>query len=223
MHPSIEEEVHAKPVKKKNPCKAKDVTVPDNHYSKVDHGDIGFLPPIPNSGGNEVLAKPVRKRAPRIKKLEILHDSQCLETPLPQSIYPLPPNNEDGCQVHVTPMDLNVHPSIEEEVHAKHVKTKIPCKANDVTVPDNHCSKLDHGDIGFLPPIPNSGGNEVLAKPVRKRAPTKKKLQIPHDSQCLGTPLQESCGFTGTPRNMNLPDLNKPPSARMSPKHTSIL
>ena len=120
-------------------------------------------------------------------------------------------------------MDLNVHPSIEEKMHAKPIKKKNPCKAKDVTVPGNHCSKLNHGDIGFLPPIPNSGGNEVFAKPVRKRAPRKKKLEISHDSQCLETPLQESCGFTGTPKNMDLPNLNKLASARMSPKNTSIL
>ena len=114
VHPSIEEEVHVKLVKKKIPCKVKDVTVPDNHCFKLDHGDIGFLPPVPNSGSNEVLVKPVRKKAPKKKKLEFPHDSQCLGTPFSQSIYPLPSNNEDGCQVHVKPMDLNVHPSIEE-------------------------------------------------------------------------------------------------------------
>ena len=73
-HPPIE--AHAKPVKKKNPCKAKDVTVPSNQCSKLNHGDIGFLSPVPNSGGDEVLAKPIRKiEGPKEKKLEIPHDS----------------------------------------------------------------------------------------------------------------------------------------------------
>ena len=116
--------------------------------------------------------------------------------------------------MHVKPMDLNVHPSIEEKMHAKPIKKKNPCKAKDVIVRSNHCSQLDHGDIGFLPSVPNSGVNEVLAKPVRKRAPRKNKLEIPHDSQCLGTPLSQSI--------YPLPDLNKPASARMSPKNTSI-
>ena len=53
----------------------------------------------------------------------------------------------------------------------------------------NQCSGVDHDDIGYLPLVPNSGGDEVLVKPVRKRAPSMKKLETPHDIQRPGTPL----------------------------------
>jgi hypothetical protein len=208
-------EAHAKPVKKKCPCKAKDVVVPNNECSRVDHGDIGFLPAIPNSGGDEVLAKPVQKRAPRKKKLEIPHDIQCLGAPLCQSMYPLPSNNEDGCQVHVKPV-CKTTPKNKNVGHALHSY----CHTT------TQCSSAS-ADTGIDVP----GGPlllELLPKVIRQRSRWRTAgqcMSLELDG-CIVDPLvdnaTESCGFTCTPRKRKLPDLNKPTTAQKSPKNTSI-
>ena len=69
-HPPIE--AYAKSTRKKGPHKAKDVAVPNKQCSGVDHGDIGYLLPIPNSSGHGVPPMLVQKRAPR-KKNEKYH------------------------------------------------------------------------------------------------------------------------------------------------------
>ena len=69
---------------------------------------------------------------------------------------------------------------------------------------------------------------ELLSKLIRQRSPLRKagKCMYPEHDGCIVDPLVdnaiESCEFTGTPRKMNLPDLNKHATVRMSPRNTSI-